>query len=947
MIFINSLLVGQIEYLFSDKTGTLTQNVMEFRKCSIGGVAYGNVFGEERPSFSISRNGSRRLAVQAPSGEENWSDMELSMIKALQGRLTYDYVPPSKFSFVDPSLYLHLEEDSEQQERIVNFFLLLVVCHTVLIDYEMTEMDNMKSALNLKPHNLIFKAQSPDEAALVSAARDLGFVFLGRDKDLIYVSMLGDFEAIAVLNVLEFSSDRKRMSTIVRRNDGRILLMCKGADNVIFERLSHESAESRIARQTSRHLELFAEDGLRTLCIAYKELSEREYGEWMRRYSEAATAMHNRELLMDAIADEIERDLTLLGATAIEDRLQEGVPECIETLQMAGVKIWVLTGDKMETAINIGFSCRLLNKNMVLLVIRGSSVEETTKQLKGAYERIWSRYFSFGDVSLEQMATGEVSYAMIIEGSTLKLALDPQCRKLFVNLSSRCSSVICCRVSPLQKAQVVTLIKRGKNVMTMAIGDGANDVSMIQAADVGVGIAGQEGMQAVMSSDYAIAQFRYLTRLLLVHGRWSYLRVAEVTLCSLYKNLAFVVLLYWYQFYCGFTAQYVYDYMFLLFFNMLLTIVPLLLLGGLDRDLTDDVLVRVAPIYRLGIEQRSYSMKLFGCYTVDALYQSAVCFFIPMLTYRDSVISYFGQPESQTLLGTVMAVSIITCTNTYALINTFSWYKVTYLGFAVTVLLLFGLVTVYSFLVGENLYGAYLMFIDPIFWCTIILSITVALSPRCLLKYLQTILRPTDLDIVREISKWHIHEAALLRSVQAKPGGDAQTGLIEGTEKIITEPPKAMVRVGPRRVLGVDLSEDRVEDPSVSRKVAFPPPVLLRTKTRPKFLEKSLALFNLKTGRFEKMSGYAFSQEAGMGEIVGAGGRRLRKRPHAFGTIYVEGRPGEPGGGALPRASLADPLATPTMPSAVARPHPTPRKRQGHGLRRSSIAKMTRPSLSK
>lgn len=216
---------------------------------------------EDRPPTSISRVGSRKMTSQSFPEATNWSGMELSMIKTLQDILAYDYVPPTKFSFVDPTLFSHLQEMPAQREHIFHFFLLLVACHTVLIDYDMAEIDEMKSALNLKPHNLIFKAQSPDEAALVSAARDLGFVFLGRDKDLIYVSLLGEFETIAVLNVLEFSSDRKRMSTIVRRNNGKLVLLCKGADNVIYERLSPESADSKIARDTQRHLELFAEDG--------------------------------------------------------------------------------------------------------------------------------------------------------------------------------------------------------------------------------------------------------------------------------------------------------------------------------------------------------------------------------------------------------------------------------------------------------------------------------------------------------------------------------------------------------------------------------------------------------------------------------------------------------------------------------------------------------------
>lgn len=623
--------------------------------------------------------------------------------------------------------------------------------------------------------------------------------------------------------------------------------------------------------------------------MAVKELKEDEYDNWMRNYSEASTAMHNRELLLDAISDEIERDMTLLGATAIEDRLQEGVPECIETLQQAGIKIWVLTGDKLETAVNIGFSCRLLNKNMVLLVIRGVDQEETLKQLRAAYEKIWSRYFCFGDVSggeQQVVARGEVvSFAMIIEGSTLKFALDKSCRKLFINLSSRCDAVVCCRVSPLQKAKVVELVRRGKNVMTMAIGDGANDVSMIQAADVGVGIAGQEGMQAVMSSDYAIAQFRYLTRLLLVHGRWSYLRVAQVTLSSLYKNLAFVVLLFWYQFYCGFTAQYIYDYMYLLFFNVFFSILPLLMLGSFDRDLSDSYLMKVAPIYRMGIRQTSYSMKLFLYYLLDALYQSVVCFFIPLLAYQDTAITWTGQPENQTLLGNVMALSIITCTNLYMAMCMYSWVTVSWWALILTITTLFGFVLVYGLIPSEMLYGTWRNFLDPIFWGAMILSIVLALTPRYIFKYVQTILKPTDLDIVREVSKWHLGEADLMRTLIRKDQNSIKR-LGGVNDNVIATPPKAVVRSTPRKLLGMDLNDELLFpyfDATPDLSSMEPKRLEAAPKTRNRFLQRSLALFNLRTGHFERMRGYAFSQEDGMGEVL----TPRRNRPQAFGSVFL------------------------------------------------------------
>lgn len=229
------------------------------------------------------------------------------------------------------------------------------------------------------------------------------------------------------------------------------------------------------------------------MTLAYRKLSESEYNAWALKYNKAATAINDRSEMIDAVSEEIEQELILLGATAIEDKLQEGVPKSIASLREAGSKVWVLTGDKLETAINIGFAAQLLTKDMRLWIVRGTKQDEVRKQLA----RIASILLGKGEVELEEEEEPikpDETQAFVVDGISLSYLLDDDAsRSMIIELSEVFHSVICCRVSPLQKALVVELIRRGKRSTTLAIGDGANDVSMIQAANVGVGISGQEG----------------------------------------------------------------------------------------------------------------------------------------------------------------------------------------------------------------------------------------------------------------------------------------------------------------------------------------------------------------------------------------------------------------------------------------------------------------------
>ncbi|KAI4595019.1 putative aminophospholipid-translocase [Pestalotiopsis sp. 9143b] len=565
--------LGRIEYLLSDKTGTLTQNEMEMKKIHVGTVSYANEAMDE--VYAYVKHGF----AGAP-GE------------------TAFVTPSSSYSTTGGVTATRTRR--EIGSRVRDVVLALALCHNVTPTTEEEDGQTVTS----------YQASSPDEIAIVRWTESVGLRLANRDRQGMTLESTETGKAVVkvkILDVFPFTSEGKRMGIIVQfwehtqsapsSENAEIWFYQKGADTVMS---SIVAANDWLDEETAN----MAREGLRTLVVGRKKLSSAQYSEFSRSYQEASLAINGREAGMQkTVSEHLERDLELLGVTGVEDKLQRDVKPSLELLRNAGIKIWMLTGDKVETARCVAVSSKLVARGQYIYTIT------KLKRKDNAQDHL-------------DFLRSKTDSCLLIDGESLGLFLT-HFRTEFISVAVHLPTVVACRCSPTQKAEVAKLIREYTKKRVCCIGDGGNDVSMIQAADVGVGIVGKEGRQASLAADFSIEQFCHLTKLLVWHGRNSYKRSAKLAQFVIHRGLIVAVCQTMYSIAIKFEPEGLYIDWLMVGYATVYTAAPVLSLV-LDKDVDENLANLYPELYKELTSGRSLSYRTFFVWVFVSIYQGGM-----------------------------------------------------------------------------------------------------------------------------------------------------------------------------------------------------------------------------------------------------------------------------------------------------------------------------------
>jgi len=435
--------LGQIQYVLTDKTGTLTQNVMELKAIIVGQNVFGGDF-EENDGQTTFVSYSDNLLFDSLVFDPRISEILEANIKATSqiGQLI-------------------TEEEKYAALELKEFMTCAALAHECIIDSNSKEQNG----------ELKYQSPSPDEIAICTRLHQTGISFKGISRNKVTYSISGVEYEGTLHFTFEFDSDRKRQSVVVSI-DGKTYLFVKGADSSIIPFLDTEIADSNNTAHVEKMISKFSSIGYRTLVFARRELSDEDLSCLYSEYSDSISS-GNKEDNLRRLANKWEANFKLLGATAVEDKLQDNVKETISKLIKAKIKVWMITGDKLETAENIAMIAGIIKQHMVTYTLTSITRSNALQKLDSVLSSIKSSGHSssiiFDMRELDFLFMGSRSYSQETE--------------LLRHLLLRADSVICARATPKQKASIVRFVMAAGKIC-LAVGDGANDVTMINVIDM-------------------------------------------------------------------------------------------------------------------------------------------------------------------------------------------------------------------------------------------------------------------------------------------------------------------------------------------------------------------------------------------------------------------------------------------------------------------------------
>lgn len=612
--------LGRISYLLSDKTGTLTQNKMVFKKLHLGTASYGQetfdevttVLKQYYPSLGSDDSPSKVTAPPA-TGKVRRSE-STRIYEAVHALALCHNVTPVYDEVTKNALDTLSVETAETGE-------------TGSIQSQ-TESDQHYYSEQIRN----YQASSPDEVALVKWTEEVGLALFKRDLTSLQLKPSnGQILQYTILQVFPFTSETKRMGIIVRdETSGEVTFYLKGADVVMSGIVQYNDWLDEECGNMAR-------EGLRTLVVAKKNLSDEQYLDFETRYNAARCAVNDRPSRVAAVVESLEREMELLCVTGVEDRLQDRVRPTLELLRNAGIKIWMLTGDKLETATCIAKSSRLVARTQGL--------------------HIFKPVVTRTDAHLElNTFRKKQDCALVISGDSLEVCLQYY-RPEFMELACGSPAVVCCRCSPTQKAEVVTLIQAHTGKRTAAVGDGGNDVSMIQAADAGIGLEGLEGRQASLAADFSIPQFSHLANLLVVHGRRSYKRSAALSQFVIHRGLIISTMQAVFSAVFYLSSVTLYQGFLMVGYATIYTMFPVFSLV-LDKDVSREVAIRFPELYKELSKGRSLSYKTFFMWVLISIYQGGVIMYGALIMFEDEFIHIVAISFSALVLTELIMVAL-------------------------------------------------------------------------------------------------------------------------------------------------------------------------------------------------------------------------------------------------------------------------------------------------